>query len=94
MCDCIFSTNCFLVMFWSDNPKLNISGFKKFTWWIKEIVEKHGGHLIDTPTKYTRCLKCFSLAIVLWSGKNNNYFIGCTKFYKGCKWAKSIWSLE
>ena len=29
-----------------------------------------------------------------WSGKNNNYFIGCTKFYKGCKWAKSIWSLE
>ena len=71
-----------------------ITGFKKFTWWIKEIVEKHGGYLIDNPTKYTRCLKCFSLSIVLWSGKNNNYFIGCTKFYKGCKWAKSIWSLE
>ena len=30
-----------------------ITEFKKFTWWIKETLEKYGGKLIDTPLKYT-----------------------------------------
>ena len=68
-----------------------ITEFKKFTWWIKETLEKYGGKLIDTPLKYTTCQKCGNLSVVIWSPKFNNYFIGCTQYYKGCKWLKSIW---
>lgn len=76
------------------NEEEYIKAFKKFTWWIKLTLNSHGGRLIDTPIKYTKCQKCHSLSIVIWSPKMKNYFIGCSNFYNGCRWTKSIWKFN
>jgi len=73
------------------NEEQYITEFKRFTWWIKQSLDAHGGRLIDTPLKYIKCEKCHSLSIVIWSPKVKNYFIGCSGFYNGCRWIKSIW---
>ena len=65
--------------------------FKKFTWWIKEKVESIDGKLIDNPTRYIDCPDCGHLTLVIWSPKNQRYFLGCSEFHNGCAWAKSIW---
>ncbi|MDA9701839.1 hypothetical protein N9U95_00800 [Candidatus Pelagibacter sp.] len=65
--------------------------FKRFTWWIKTEIEKEGGKLIDNPTRYIDCPDCGHLTLVIWSPKNQRYFLGCSEFHNGCAWAKSIW---
>jgi len=65
--------------------------FKKFTWWIKQEVEKIGGKLIDNPTNYIDCPDCGNLVLVIWTPKFEKYFLGCSQFKNGCAWAKTIW---
>ena len=65
--------------------------FKQFTWWIKEEVEGAGGYIIDNPASYVNCPKCSNLTLVLWTPKFNRYFLGCSEYRNGCKWAKTIW---
>ena len=56
----------------------------------KEI-EKKAIELIDNPTRYIDCPDCGHLTLVIWSPKNQRYFLGCSEFHNGCAWAKSIW---
>ena len=65
--------------------------FKKFTWWIKEEVEKMGGKLVDNPTNYIECPDCRKLTLVIWTPKFKKYFLGCSEYTNGCCWAKTIW---
>ena len=66
--------------------------FKRFTWWIKTIVEKNGGKLIDNPTNHINCPHCRNLSLVMWSPKLKRYFLSCSNFKNGCKWTKTIWT--
>ena len=65
--------------------------FKKFTWWIKEEVERIGGKLVDNPTNYIDCPDCGNVTLVIWTPKFKKYFLGCSEYSNGCGWAKTIW---
>ena len=65
--------------------------FKKFTWWIKEEIEKIGGKLVDNPTNYIDCPDCGNVTLVIWTPKFKKYFLGCSEYSNGCGWAKTIW---
>lgn len=65
--------------------------FKRFTWWIKEEVEKIGGKLIDNPKNYINCPDCGHLTLVIWTPKFEKYFLGCSEYKNGCTWVKTIW---
>ena len=68
-----------------------VKKFKQVSWWIKEKNEEKGGYLIDNPTNYINCPKCNNLTLILWTPKYNRYFLGCSEYRNGCKWAKTIW---
>ena len=66
--------------------------FKRFTWWIKENLEKIGGGIHDDPRNYLKCEKCNQLALINWTNKYNCYFISCSAFSKTkCDWIKNPW---
>lgn len=67
--------------------------FKEFTWEIKTQIEPMGGKLIDDPRKYINCAKCGAYSVILWTSKYKKYFIGCSQYSSGCKWAKSVWKM-
>ena len=66
--------------------------FKRFTWWIKENLEKIGGGIHDDPRNYLKCEKCNELSLINWTNKYNCYFISCSAFSKTkCDWIKNPW---
>ena len=71
--------------------KFYIREFLKLTWWIRGIIEKDGGRLIDDPRKYTTCPSCKNLAVIIWSEYSETYYIRCSEYKDGCSWTKFLW---
>ena len=66
--------------------------FKRFTWWIKESLEKIGGGIHSDPRNYLKCEKCNQLSLINWTNKYHCYFISCSNFSKTkCEWIKNPW---
>ena len=66
--------------------------FKRFTWWIKENLEKIGGGIHDDPRNYLKCEKCNEPSLINWTNKYNCYFISCSTFSETkCDWIKNPW---
>ena len=66
--------------------------FKRFTWWIKENLEKIGGGIHDDPRNYLNCEKCNQPSLINWTNKYHCYFISCSTFSKTkCEWIKNPW---